>query len=159
MDMSSAIQEAYAYSDKDISIFETLEIDHNSWGGSIKLVDSPYILTVTEGEFQPVTMDITIPEDQASVRGQMRITFNFLKKMYREMFYSAAQYANPVTVYYRQYIEGNSDPQAELPVALTVNSFEFTDNTTVINALYPDLVNIKICKLMQTAEILPGCQI
>lgn len=159
MNMTEAIQEAYAYADHDVSIFETFELTHTSWESSIKIVDSPTSISTTEGTFLPVTMDATIPETESSVRGQMRLTVRFLNKTYREMLYSAAQYSDPIYIYYRQYIEGNADPQAELPVGLTVSTIEFTDDATVINALYPDLVNILICKRKMNVSNLPGCQI
>lgn len=159
MDMTDAIQEAYAYADPDIAIYETFEITHTSFGASIKIVDSPTSITTTEGTFLPVTMEASTPETESSVRGQMQLTVRFLNKTYRALLFAAAQYADPIYIYYRQYIDGVSDPQAELPVGLTVSGIEFTDDSTVITALYPDLVNILICKRKMTVSNLPGCQI
>lgn len=157
--MSEAIQEAYAYADHNITIYETLELTHTSFVPSIKLVDSPHILVVTQGSFQPVNFEVTLPETESSVRGQMKVSIRFLLMAYRELLYASSKTSDPVYMYYRQYISGDSDPQAELPVALTINTMEFTDELVVLNALYPDLMNINICRRLMTARELPGCQI
>ena len=167
MDMSEAIQEAYAYADPDVTIYETFEFTHDLWTGvdwdndTIMLVNSPQSLLTNEGTYQPATIEAALPETESSVRGQMKITIDFLPKEFRKMLWAASQRPEPVYVYYRQYTsEGSSvEPEMELPVAMTVNSFEFTDEQTIVNALYPDLVNIIFGRRIMTASTLPGGRI
>ena len=161
MDMSEAIQEAYAYADPEVTIWETFEFSHVSWDASILLVDSDRSLETVDGTYQPVTLEASMPETESSVRGQMQITIDFLPIEYRKMMYAASQEADPVYVYYRQYLgEGpTAEAQAELPVPLTITSFEFSDKQTVVTALYPDLVNLIFCRRTMTASTLPGGRI
>lgn len=159
MDLTEAIKEAYTYADHNVSLFETLELTHDNWSDSIMLVDSPVYLTTNEGVYNAVTFDIVIPEVESAIRGQLKVTIKFLPTEYREMLFAAAPEAEQVMVYYRQYMEGDSDPQAELPVAMTVNRIDFTRDETVITALYPDLVNIKICRRNMTATEFPGARV
>lgn len=159
MNLTDAIKEAYAYADCSVTLFETLEFTHDSWSDSIMLVDSPVHLTTNDGIYNAATIDIVIPEVESSLRGQLKVTINFLPVEYREMFFAAAPEVEPIMVYYRQYMEGDGDPQAELPVAMTVSRIDFTRDATVITALYPDLVNIKICRRNMTATELPGARV
>jgi hypothetical protein len=160
MDMGEAIQEAYAYADHDVTIWETLELRHSSWleADYIRLVDSPVMLVTAQGTYQPVTMKAILPETESSVRGQLQVDIDFLPIAYSRMIFEASQEADPVYLYYRQYMgEGESaEPELELPVALTVNAFEFTDQRMTITALYPDLVNIILGRRIMTTSVLPG---
>ena len=173
MDMNEAIQEAYAYADPDVTIYETFELIHSSWaeydsdsdsdfGASIFLVDSDRELLTADGTYKPVTFSASMPETESSVRGQLKLTISFLPKMYRDMLWDASQApeTDPVYLYYRQYTGGGSaeEASAELPVPLVVNSVEFDDGQTIVNALYPDLVNIPFGRRIMTATNLPGAR-
>jgi hypothetical protein len=160
MDMSEAIQEAYAYADPSVTIWETFEFTHASWADSIRLVDSDAALLTALGTFMPVTLSAAMPETESSVRGQMQITIDFLPAEYKKLIWEASHTALPVYVYYRQYTEDAADaePEAELPVPLTVSGFEFTDKSTIVTALYPDLVNLILGRRTMTATELPGAR-
>ena len=154
--MTEAIKEAYAYADPDVTLFETFEFTHTFWTESIRIVDSSISLPTAQGDFIPVSLTAQMPETESSVRGQLKVTISFLPAEYRELMYTVSQENDPVYMYYRQYMKGNVDPQLELPVPLTVSSFEFGEDKTVIQALYPDLVNIVFCRKVMTASVLPG---
>ena len=169
MDMNAAIQEAYAYADPDVTIYETFELSHSSWEdsdsdapGPILLVDSNRTLLTADGTFQPVTFEASMPETESAVRGQLKLTISFLPKAYCDMVWEASQTPeeDPVYLYYRQYTgEGAlEEASAELPVAMTVDSVEFDDERTFVNALYPDLVNIPFGRRIMTATNLPGAR-
>jgi len=173
MDMNEAIQEAYAYADPEVTIYETFELIHSSWSGfdsdsdsdtdaSILLVDSDRVLVTADGTFQPVTFTASLPETESSVRGQLKLTISFLPKEYRDMLWEASQSpeTDPVYLYYRQYIGEGAEEEAaaELPVPLVVNTIEFTDEQTLINALYPDLVNIPFGRRIMSVTELPGAR-
>lgn len=158
MDMTEAIMEAYAYADPDITIYETLEISHSSWLDSIFLVNDHRELSTLQGTYQPVKFDIALPETEEAVRGEMTVTIEFLPKEYRDKLYEAAGLSDMLKIQYRQYIAADSDPDAELPVALTVSNVAFDTEayTTELTALYPDLVNLPFCRRIMTTTALPG---
>jgi len=173
MDMNEAIQEAYAYADPDVTIYETFELTHSSWaeydsdsdsdfGSSILLVDSARALLTADGTFEPVTLEASLPGTESSVRGQLKLTISFLPKIYKDMLWDASQTpeTDPVYLYYRQYTgEGaEEEASAELPVPLIVNTMEFLDEKTVINAMYPDLVNTPFGRRIMSVTELPGAR-
>lgn len=159
MEMTKAIQEAYAYADPAVTLFDTFEITHSSWltADYIRLVDSDIDLETNQGTFEKAMLETSLPETESSVRGQMQITISCLPVAYRDRLYAVALEIDPVYVQYRQYTEANADPEADLPVALTVTDIEFNgDFETVITCLYPDLVNIPFCRKVMTTTIFPG---
>jgi len=167
MDMSEAIQEAYAYADPDVTLYETFELAHSSWedsdgSNSILLVNSDRQLLTADGTFMPVTFEASLPETESSVRGQLRLTVSFLPKAYRDLLWEVSQApeTDPVYLYYRQYTGGGvaEEAAAELPVPLVVNTMEFTDEQTLIDALYPDLVNIPFGRRIMSVTELPGAR-
>ena len=173
MDMNEAVQEAYAYADPDVTIYETFELAHSSWAeydsdsdsdydSSIRLVNSSRTLLTADGTFMPVTFDASMPETESSVRGQLKLAISFLPKKYRDVIWDASQApeTDPIYLYYRQYTGAGAaeEAAAELPVPLVVNSVEFDDGQTIVNALYPDLVNIPFGRRIMTATNLPGAR-
>jgi len=158
--MTAAIKEAYAYADADVTIYETFQLTQATWATPIKLVNSSRELVTADGTFKPATIEATLPETEASVRGQLQITIDFLPAEYRAMLWSVAKETAPVYLYYREYTgEGVAEEaEAELPVALVVNNIELTDTQTIITALYPDLVNIPFGRRIMTATNLPGAR-
>jgi len=159
MDLSEAIKEAYSYADAAITLFDTFEISHSSWMtvNYIRLVDSDLMLLTPQGSFDPIEMNVSLPETEAAVRGQLKITLKCLPKLYRDALYSVVLEADPLYLRYRQYTGSNVQPDMELPVPLSVSSVEFKgDLDTQITCLYPDLVNIPFCRRIMTTTALPG---
>ena len=157
MDLSEAIQEAYAYADPSITIYETFEISHSSWDSNIYLVDSDVELSTPQGVFKPVMMSVSLPETESNVRGQMKVTFNCLSVVARKALYAASFEDDPIYIQYRQYTGSGADPEAELPASLTVTTVEFGgDFETILSCLYPDLVNIRLGRRIMTTTVLPG---
>ena len=159
MDLTEAMKEAYAYADPDVTTWETFEITHPSWSGDpILLVNSSRQLVTLDGTFLPVTFQASLPETESSVRGQLQLSLDFLPVVMCKKLWSASQTPLPLLLYYRQYIEEgvSAEASAELPVALVVNNVQFSNERTIINALYPDLVNIPMGRRIMTATQLPG---
>jgi hypothetical protein len=156
-ELSDAIKEAYAYAHNTV-IWETFALTHVIWPEPILLVDSPTELVTAQGTYQPVTFSASLPETESSVRGQLQLDVEFLPTAYRNLIFAASQEDASIYLRYRQYMsEGETaEPVMELPVALSVSSVEFSDTTTTITALYPDLVNIVLGRRIMTATALPG---
>lgn len=159
LDITEAMKEAYAYADPEITTWETFEFTNAGWPGEpILLVNSTRVLVTADGTFNPVKFEASLPETESSVRGQLQLTIGFLPSLLCKKLWAASQTVLPVYLYYRQYIEEgpSAEASAELPVPLVVNTVQFSDEQTVINALYPDLVNIPMGRRIMTATQLPG---
>lgn len=159
MDITEAMKEAYAYADPLVVTWETFEFTNLDWPGEpILLANSPRLLVTADGTFQPVTFAASLPETESSVRGQLQLTIDFLPALLCKKLWAAAQGVFPTLLYYRQYIEegAGAEAAAELPVPLVVNSVRFSDERTIVSALYPDLVNIPMGRRIMTATALPG---
>ena len=161
MDITEAMKEAYAYADPEVTTWETFEFTNEGWPGEpILLVNSARELETADGTFRPVNFQASLPETESSVRGQLQLTIDFLPVALCKKIWAAAQGTSPILLYYRQYIEEgpSAESAAELPVPLVVNNVEFSDERTVISALYPDLVNIPMGRRIMTATELPGAR-
>jgi hypothetical protein len=157
MDLSDAIKEAYECAPSDVTYYDTLEIDHASFTTPIRVVRSYRALSTNQGEYLPVMFDFSLPETEGGVRGEMKITLSGVPKEARVKIREAATSRNPVSVMWRQYIAEDSDPDAELPVALQVSSIKETATGVEASAMFPDLVGAPFPRRMMTVKELPGC--
>lgn len=159
MELTDAIKEAYAYADPSVTLFNTFEISHSTWlsGDYIRLVDSDVDLTTNQGTFSPAKIDASLPETESGVQGKMQLKIDALPEENKAALYKASRHTDPIYITFRQYTAANSDPQATLPVALSVSTMEFDDKGGIdITCLYPALVNIPFCRRIMTTAALPG---
>lgn len=156
MDLSSAIKEAYEYAQPDVTYYDTLTINHADFLEPIMVVRSHAQLETNQGTYQPVAFDLTLPETTGCVRGEMTITVNYLPKDARLKIREAAASRSAIGITYRQYINSNADPDAELPVALQVSSITETPVGIQVQALFPDLVGAYFPRRLMNVLELPG---
>lgn len=156
--LNDAIKEAYEYAPGDITYFDTLEIDHQSFTHSIKVVRDFKTLTTLQGDFLPVMFDFSLPETGASVQGEMVVTLNNIPHDVRLKIREASISRYKITVTYRQYIAENANPDVELPVALQVRSIKETPNGLESRVVFPDLVSARFPSRIMTVEDLPGAR-
>lgn len=156
MDLTDAIKEAYEYAPGDVVYYDTLEIDHDDFTESIKVVRSHKSLTVTEGTFLPIWFDFRLPEVAASTRGEMTITIAGVPKAARDVIRRAARSRSSISVYYRQYLEGSSDPDAEIPVPFQIRSIKETNSGIEAVAMLPDLVGAYFPRRLFSIADFPG---
>ena len=159
VDLSDAIVEAYEHAPADVTYFDTLEITHQSFLETIKVVQSGAKLTTNQGEFLPVNFSFALPETEGSVRGEMTIKVNFLPKEARVKIREAALTRYKISVIYRQYIGSSLDPDAELPNPLQVSTVKETPTGIEVNAMFPDLIGAYFPRRLMTVSELPGCRV
>lgn len=156
--LNDAIKEAYEYAPQDITYWDTLEIDHQSFIAPIRVVKAFKTLTTLQGDFIPVNFGFALPETEPNVRGEMIITLNNVPMEARTKIREAAMSRYKVTIIYRQYIAENANPDVELPVALQVRSIKETPNGLEARATFPDLVSARFPRRIMTVEELPGAR-
>lgn len=156
MDLSDAIKEAYEYAPTDQIYYDTLEIDHTEFAQPLRIVNSYTELTTNDGTFVPVQFSCKLPETAGSTRGQMIITVNGLPNSLRAAIRNSTSSTSPATIKYRQYLDGELDADAELPVTLSVASIQETFNGIEITALFPDLIGAYFPRYLMTTTNLPG---
>ena len=156
--LSDAIEEAYENAPADTAHFDTFEINCDAFSESIKVVVSHEAITVTEGTFIPVpTIEFELPETVSSSRGQFVMRVPGIPRAARGMVRAAAKAREIITIQYRQYLEGESDPDAESPSAWTVVSVHEQYGTLEITAMLPDLVGMYFPRRLMTFCALYGC--
>lgn len=156
MDLSDAIKEAYEHAPADVAFYDTLQIDHQSFIEPILVVRSHRTLSTNQGDYLPVMFDFALPETEGGVRGEMTITVNCLPKEAMVKIREAACTRQKIEVTYRQYLEGNLDPDAELPVSLQISSIKETHTGIEAKALLPDLEGAYFPRRVMTVAALPG---
>lgn len=166
MDLTDAIKEAYECAPADITYFDTLELNHDSFTTPIRVVRSFRNITTDDGEFTAVMFDFSLPETEGGVRGEMVVTINGIPMEARTAIRQAASSTSIVTVRYRQYILSTSDPEypnpttwaadAELPVDLNVSMVRETQLGLEASVMFPDLVGAYFPRRIMTSTAFPG---
>lgn len=155
-DLSDAIKEAYEHAPADVAFYDTLQIDHQSFLTPIRVVRSHRSLSTNQGDFLPVMFDFSLPETEGGVRGEMTITVSCLPKDAMVKIREASCTRYKIEVTYRQYLEGNADPDAELPVPLQISSIKETHTGIEAKAMLPDLEGAYFPRRLMTVAALPG---
>jgi len=156
IDLSTAMEEAYAATDMTYTIYDTLEFASSGAGDTVRVVYSDEDLPTPEGLFSPCKFDCTLPETEGAVRGQMQISVEFLPKAAQVWLRQASQARGKITVKWRQYLAPNAPPDAEYPIPLEVVSVEQNPNGVTATALFPDLINMPFPRRTMTTKVLPG---
>lgn len=156
MDMSDAIQEAYANA-PDVPFFDTFEITHSDFTDSIRVVVSWRELVTNRGRFIPVPgLSFTLAETTGSVRGQVKITLPGLPAEVRTRIRGSVGTRNPVRMLYRQYLEGQMDPDVEMPAPFTLTNISETPTGVEATAMAPDLIGAYLPRRLMTVQTCPG---
>ena len=155
MNLTDAIKEAYEHAPANLTYYDTLEIACAEMGDAIRVVVSHQELTTNDGTFLPVpTIDFSLPETAGSVRGKMTIRVPGVPLVVREKVRLAALARSPITVKYRQYLEGEMEADAELPALLSVTDIRETWAGIEITAMLPDLVGAYFPRRLMTWDAL-----
>lgn len=158
MELSDAIKEAYEFAPADITYFDTLTITHSSFLAPIMVVNSRKSLLTQQGTYLPVGFNLSLPETNAGVQGELKITINFLPSEAQTKIQNAALTRSPVKVKYRQYIrEGSSaGPDAEIPVSMNIISIQQTTLGIESSARFPDMDTAVFPRDVMTVQDCPG---
>ena len=154
--MTDAMAEAYAYANPMDTIYDTLEFTSSETGGKVMVVHSDEKLVTPQGTFLPCRFSFELPETQSSVRGEMKITVDFLPREAQIWIREQTQSRGNVTVIWRQYLGEGVEPDAWYPIPLEVSNVEQTPLGATATALFPDLVNMPFPRRIMTTVELPG---
>jgi hypothetical protein len=155
--MTEAVEEAWAAASSDQAHYDTFEIDNDYLSESIKIVVSHSPLTVTLGTFVPVpTIEYELPSTEASARGQLVMRIPGIPRAIRGIARALARSGSVTTIKYRQYLEGETEPDAEMPSTLEVSEIKDVFGTLEITALLPDLVGMFFPRRLMSRRALYG---
>jgi hypothetical protein len=156
--LDQAIAEAYAEPGDD-TFYDTLEFSDSVSGDKILVVHSDEELETPQGTFIPCKFGCKHPETEGGVVGVMQITVDFLPLSAQLWILETCRSRGKVTVYWRQYLGPNQEPDAHYPIPLDVTSVEQTALGATINASFPMLTAMKFPRRLMTTTILPGARV
>lgn len=157
--LNDAIKEAYEYAPQDITYWDTLEIDHQFFTTTIKIVNSYKELVTLQGTFIPVIFECSLPENNSGVRGEISIKIKGIPITERKKIREVTSSRHKVTIHYRQYIAESANPDSEYPVLFQVISISENDVGIEIKASLSGLISAKFPRRLMNVQELPGAMI
>ena len=155
--LTDAIKEAYEYAPGDITYWDTLEFNHNSFAEPIRIVNSDKALDTNQGVFEPVHFDTALPEESSGVKGEMSISIQAIPYAIRKDIRGIASSRVKMTITYRQYIVEAGDPDATVPIDLQTVGVTENEVGIEIRACLSGLMAAKFPRrIMLTQDILGG---
>lgn len=155
--LNDAIKEAYEYAPGDITYWDTLEFNHNSFASPIRIVNSyKPLVTLSDGTFQPVRFTTALPENSSGVRGEMSITLQAIPISIRKEIRGIASSRTHMTITYRQYIAENAIADATIPMDLQTVAVLESDTGIEIRASVSGLIAAKFPRRIMLTQDLIG---
>lgn len=154
--LNKAMEEAYAYPDPGDTFYDTLEFTDSVSGSSIRIVHSDEELDTPQGLFSACKFECRHPDTEGGVVGAMEISVEFLPKDAQKWLSETCRTRGNVSVYYRQYLGPQRDPDAHYPVPLDVTSVEQTHLGVTVRASFPMLTAMKFPRRIMSITNLPG---
>lgn len=154
--LDQAIAEAYAEPDPGDTFYDTLEFLDSVSGSKVLVVYSDEELVTPQGTFVPCKFGCKHPETEGGIVGTMQITIDFLPRSAQRWIMETCKARGKVTVYWRQYLGPNQEPDAHYPIPLNVTSVEQTALGATINASFPMLTVMKFPRRLMSTTELPG---
>lgn len=154
--LNEAMAEAYADQSSGETYFDTLEFIELSSGDSVKVVHSDEDLETPQGTFTACKFSCKHPETEGGIVGSMQITVDFLPLAAQKWIAEKSRTGTGVTVYWRQYLGPNIEPDAYYPLPLDITSVEQSWTGATITASFPLLTAMKFPRRLMTTTVLPG---
>lgn len=154
--LTDAIKEAYEFAPQDITYWDTLEFDHQSFAETIKIVNSHKELVTLQGTFIPVLFESALPETNSGVRGEMTIKIKGVPLAERKAIREITSSRYKMTICYRQYIAENDNPDSEYPILLQAVAVSENDTGIEIKASLSGLLAAKFPRRLMNVQELPG---
>lgn len=155
--LNDAIKEAYEYAPKDITYWDTLKIDHQSFVNPIMIVNDYRPFVSLQGTYIPVLFNFTLPELSSGVVGELSININCIPIEERKIIRAIASSRYTATIEYRQYIAENADPDVEYAIPFQAVSVAESDIGIEIKAILSGVFSAKFPRRLMTTQTLPGC--
>lgn len=156
--LDQAIAEAYAEPYGEI-FYDTLEFYDSISGDKMLVVYSDEELSTPQGVFTPCKFECKHPETEGGIVGTMQIVINYLPRRAQRWIMETCKNRGNVTVYWRQYLGPDQEPDAHYPIPLNVTSVDQTPMGATINATFPMLTAMKFPRRIMSTTILPGGRI
>ena len=154
--LTDAIKEAYEFAPQNITYWDTLEFDHQSFVETIKIVNGYKELVTLQGTFIPVLFESALPETNSGVRGEMTIKIKGVPLAERKAIREITSSRHKMTICYRQYIAENANPDSEYPILLQAVAISENDAGIEIKASLSGLLSAKFPRRLMNAQELPG---
>ena len=154
--LNEAVAEAYSYPSAGDTFYDTLEFSSSSAGDSIRVVHSDEDLDTPQGLFTACKFGCSHPETESGVVGAMEITVDFLPMDAQKWIMNACKTRGQVTVYWRQYLGHDMEPDAHYPVPLNITNVDQTALGVKATASFPMLTSMKFPRRIMTTSVLPG---
>lgn len=154
--LEAAIAEAYWDPDPSDTFYDTLEFVDSVSGGTLRIVHSDDNLPTPQGDFFPCYFECRHPDTEGGVVGTMQIVTSALPMSAKKWLFSTCQSRGKVTVYWRQYLGPNREPDAHYPLPLDITNVKLSTSGATITASFPMLTYMKFPRRMMTTSVLPG---
>ena len=97
-----------------------------------------------------------LPEISAKSNSGLNITITKIGRQTIRFIDAAVITLEPITVLFQSWIEGVGGPQAGFDTLLESRNITLKNNDVSITAGYPDMVNLKVPRVVYTTEEFPG---
>lgn len=182
VDYTEALQEAYASAPADEFVIETLELIHAAFVDDDNLPDSirvcldnqPHMLKLEAGAplkagqvvlFEPLSLEVTLPEQREGTLGELKLTFDGVPREYLERLDDAIGIRSSAQLVYREWVaihdketgEYTCDGPPDFVLGdLTVKKIRITQTAVEATATFVDLLNKGFPRRKFTREDFPG---
>lgn len=182
VDFSAALEEAYASAPADEYIIETLELIHAAFVDDdnmpdsirvcfdgqqhmLKLEDSAPLHAGQTVLFEPLALEVTLPEQKEGTLGEMKLVFDGVPKEYLEKLDSAVGLRSSAKLIYREWVAihdketgtylANGAPDFVLG-EMTIKKIRAAQTAIEATATFVDLLNRGFPRRKFTREQFPG---
>jgi len=154
--ISEAMHEALLNASTGETFYDTLEFIELSSGAAVRVVHSDEDLNTPQGLFTACKFGCKHPETEGGIVGTMQITVDFLPLDAQEWLVEKCKTGTGITVYWRQYLGPDMEPDAYYPVPLDITAVEQSITGATITASFPMLTAMKFPRRLMTTTVLPG---
>lgn len=151
-----AYKEALASAPADVTIIETITIDHPTFPSPFRFARTDKDVTLDGDVFSGSQFEVTLPQMSAGSSASLQISVSDIKLNVGKELDVAAESLVPITVLYQSFLTTETSAQAEFSAPLEGTQLSLQDRTLVMSATYPDLVNKKIPAIEYSTNLMPG---
>jgi len=153
---TQAYKEALASAPTDVTTIDTLVLNHSTFPTPLYFARAEYDITLGGKVYTGRQFSYKLPELSSKSNSGLSITITKIGRQTIRFIDAAVITLEPITVLFQSWIEGVSGPQAGFDSVLESNSVSLKNNDVTISAGYPDLVNLKVPRIVYTTEEFPG---
>ncbi len=153
---TQAYKEALASAPTDVTTIDTIDMDHPTFPQPLYFARSEKDIELGGQTYLGRQFKFKPPEISSKSNSSLHLTIGDIRRQTIRFVDAAVKTTDPITVLFQSWILGVSGPQAGFITALESNNITLKNNKMVLSAGYPDLVNLKLPKIVYTTEEFPG---